>query len=167
MNHMKEEEVYQKLKDYSFRLLSIRPQSTEELKTKLLLYCRKKNIPQKYISHVLDDLIGLNYLNDTDFASWFIDRRQSVKPKGEKLIRLELLQKGIDKKIIDEAFEKNNKEDKNIDFENAKKIAIKKFILYKKMDPIYAKQRLSRYLYSKGFEWDLIERVIDSFRKKE
>lgn len=164
---MKEEEVYQKLKDYSFRLLSIRPRSTKELQVKLLFYCKKKSIPVQYIQTLVDELTDRKYLSDLEFAKWWKEQRESHNPKGERVIKMELQQKGVQSDIISELFFGKHKDRTNGEFEKAIRVATKKMRVYKNLDKKMVKIKLGNTLARRGFDWDTISKVIDSLTKKE
>lgn len=162
-----ENESYQKLKDYSFRLISIRPRSTPELSAKLLIYCNKKSIPSKYIHTLVKELTDRKYLNDFEFATWWKEQRESHNPKGERVIKMELQQKGVPSDIISELFSGKHKERTNGEFEKAIRVATKKMRVYKNLDKKMVKIKLGNTLARRGFDWDTISKVIDSLTKKE
>lgn len=57
------------------------------------------------IDLIIHKLKEQKFLNDTEFTKMWIRSRTEFKPKGERLIRFELSQKGISKDMIDEAFQ--------------------------------------------------------------
>src|SRR5260221_1827517 len=84
----------------SLRFLQIRRRSEKEI----VEYLTKKKVPEKTIADVLQFLKEKKYVNDTEFARWWIDQRTRVKPKGKRFIAIELQQKGVSKDIVDAAF---------------------------------------------------------------
>ena len=72
-----------------------------------------------------------NFINDTDFSKRFVELHK--KQYSEKVLRLKLFNKGIDKEIIDKVFTEN--EDTFDSIELIRKLLLKKCPeYYDKMD---------------------------------
>lgn len=160
-----EDEKYQVLKDYGLRLISIRPRSKKEISGKLSQYAEKRQFPANLTDKLLNELSELNLVNDEDFASWWTEQRRTFRPKGEKLIRLELLQKGIDKDVIDAVVSDENREGLS-DYDLAMKAMEKKLPRFQKLSTIKMKIKIRDFLFRRGFGWEIISKVIDSLVKK-
>lgn len=81
----------------ALRLLSYRPRSIKEIKKRLT----KTNADTHTINRVIDNLINQNLLNDREFAHWWVDQRVKFRPRGNYALTQELVQKGLDREIID------------------------------------------------------------------
>lgn len=156
-----EDEDCQKLKDYALKLLSFRPRSQKEITSKLQQYCIKKGFPIQTTEKVIAYLLGQNFISDYDFVKWWIDQRQSFNPRGMRVIKQELLSKGISKEIIEEILVNSN-DGKSKEVELAKQVINKKQYLLKKLSARDKKIKISQYLAGRGFDWDTIYKVIDS-----
>lgn len=159
-------ENYQKLRDYALRLLSFRPRSTKEISNKLKKFCAKRNFPDKYVDQVIEELKQQKFLDDREFVRWWIEQRQQHRPKGAKAIKLELLQKGIDKEIISSTAEGMRNDSIN-EYDLAMKVVNKKLNLFKNLSREKFKIKVRDLLLRRGFDWDTIHKVIDSLTKKE
>jgi regulatory protein len=93
------EDAVEKAKQSAYRYLSYRPRSTAEVRQNLL----KKEYDEPVVEQVLARLNELNLLNDRDFARFWIEQRETFKPRSQRALRQELYQKGISREIIDEA----------------------------------------------------------------
>ena len=92
---------YDKLLNYSFRLLSKKRYTTAEIEKKLKFYSKRRSIKEKEnIPKVLERLCELKYLNDEDYARDFVKSRTMFKPRGKILIRRELLMKGLKNELV-------------------------------------------------------------------
>jgi len=95
---MAREDERQRAKDFALKYLSYRSRSCQEMYDRL----RRKGYDEEVVEQVVHYLIDLKYLDDRKFAyDWscfLIDRKMA----GRKLIRYELLRKGIDEDIIEE-----------------------------------------------------------------
>lgn len=160
-----EDEKYQKLKDYSLKLLSIRPRSKKEISSKLSQFAKKRHLPENLIDKLLNEFSELNLLNDFEFSKWWIEQRRSFRPKGEKVIRLELLHKGVDKEVIDSAVIAINADGLS-DYDLAMKVAEKRLTRFQNLSPIQLKIKIRDFLFRRGFGWEIISKVIDSLVNK-
>lgn len=149
--------------------LSFRPRSEKEIRDYLSskgrsASGRKKEVPQEIINLVIDKLKEHKFLDDLEFAKWWIERRSK---KGIRLIKLELKQKGIDKDLVEKVINDSATEIVN-DFDKALSLAQKRVKRYKDMeDKRKVYEKLGRFLASKGFDYDIIKEVIDQILPKE
>lgn len=151
-----------KIKDAALKLLSRRLHSKYELINKLL----KKNFDKKLIHEVVDELISKNFLNDYEFCKAYFEERFYRKKIGINKIKAELIKKGIDRKIIEDVI---HSIDDNSSIDNAYELAKKKLNSYqfKKLDNQKIKQKLFSFLSSRGFQSDVIFKVIDKLNIHE
>lgn len=160
-----EDEKYQRLKNYAFRLLAIRPRSTKELKGRLIAYSIKNGFPQTLTDTLTAELTRGNFLNDLDFANWWRDQRALYKPVGAKLIKIELRGKGVAEELIEEVFAKGQTQTSEL--EKAFVLITKKKKAYRYLKAKELKIKLTGFLYRRGFDWNVIGKVIDSVIQKE
>lgn len=160
-----EDEKYQRLKDYALRLLGLRPRSISEIYIKLKRFCKKRNLPDKLSKKIIEELTEKKFLDDQEFAKWWIEQRRSFRPKGEKAISLELLHKGVNKEVIDSALIAISGEGLN-DYDLAMKVAEKRLTRFQNLSPIQLKIKIRDFLFRRGFGWEIISKVIDSLVKK-
>lgn len=159
------DENYQKLHDYALKLLSFRPRSAKEIKGKLLLYSAKWRISSEVLDQVIENLSEQNFINDREFVSWWIDQRQSFRPKGFKVIKLELLRKGISKEDID-AVSTEMENETISEYDLAMKVMEKKLTHMRGLFGERLKIKIRDLLFRRGFEWETIRKVIDSLTGK-
>lgn len=160
-----EDEAYLNLRNYSLKLLSYRPRSIREVSEKLKKYCIKKKISAETVNQVINYLKEQNFLNDEEFGRWWITQRNSFRPKGYQLIKLELMQKGIDKEIINRVISDTENKGEG-EFLTAMKVIEKKRNLLKNLKKDALKAKISRFLGSRGFSWETVFHVIDEVLQK-
>ncbi len=151
---------FEKYLNKSFHFLSFRPRSEKEVRDNLL----KKKASTEVIERVITSLNEHKFLNDQEFARWFIEQRLRFNPKGIRIIKMELKQKGIDQEIIDEAITNLSSDDGellNNDLESAKKLVEKKLPKYRGLEKQIIYQKLGAFLARRGFGWDTIKKSID------
>lgn len=119
-------------------------------------YLRKKEYNPGTIEYVIDKLNEYKYLDDENYAKSFV-LTYSSKYGKLKLISA-LRSKGVSDRIIDNVFSDELEIKSNI------KNVAEKYLKNKEINSqTYLK--LSRFLYSRGYEFDEINRVINELKK--
>lgn len=146
-----------RIRDAAFRLLARRLHSSHELKLKLI----KKKYDKSIIDNVIQSLKEQNYLDDDQFAKLLIEEKSVKKKFGRNKIKAELYKKGINKSIIDSVL---NNQDDELNYDNAIFLAKKKLKLLndKNTDKRKLKEKLFSFLLSKGYDSELIMKVINN-----
>lgn len=151
-------EEFARARQSALRYLSYRLRSERELRTKL----SDKEYPDDVIDRVLEQLRGAGLADDRRFASAFVHDARLRKPTGERLLRQQLLLKGIDRGVIDAVIGRAE----GGTGEAATALAAARTMLKKyrgsrkSSDAANQRQRLGRYLARRGFGWDVIAPVL-------
>lgn len=150
------ESVKGKLIEKTLKFISLRPRSINEVFVYLTL---RKEIPQNQAEEVINILLEKNFLNDFEFAKWFIKNRIDFGFNGVNKIKAELIAKKVSTETISKAlkeFDFQNESQKILEFieKNSKKIRAK--------DDLDLKKKLISRLLSKGFSYDQIKKALDS-----
>jgi regulatory protein len=140
----------------AYRFLSYRPRSEREIRD----YLQRKSKNSSAIPTVLAELRQQGYIDDVEFTKWWVEQRREQNPRGLRLIRSELLQKGVPQKIIDEVLDEFADPEKEI--EQAMIAARKKLGTYQSLQPQEFKRKMANYLARRGFGWDAISEVLES-----
>lgn len=122
---------------------------TEKLKT--------FELTQKEKDEILDYLIDNRFVNNTRFAQAFVKGKINQSGWGLNKIRFHLMQKGIDKKIIDEALQTYDEEAYRQRLIDVLKIKAK---TVKAENDFERNRKLAAYAMQKGFEANLVWEVI-------
>ncbi len=144
----------------ALRYLNIRSRSEKEVRDHL----KKKKADFQVVNLVVNKLKQQKFLNDEEFALLWIRSRTEFKPKGERLVRLELQQKGVSKDSIDKAFAAFDSVRDELHL--AKEILEKK---RKKFEPMERQERLNKagsLLARRGFNLDDIKKAIEEVFEK-
>ena len=88
-------------RDYCLKLITIKDRTEKEIRTKL----KEKSFNENTIDEEIEFLSNYGYINDKRYAEHFTSDAISLKKWGKARISSELLRRGIDKNIIDEAIE--------------------------------------------------------------
>lgn len=156
------ESNFLKAKDSAFRFLSRRHHSASELRTKLI----KKKYPKEIIENVLQDLADKNFLDDEQFAKAYIEEKSVKKKIGINRLKAELFKRGIDRKIVDKVL---SNVDSELSYDQALELAKRKseFLRLKEIDKRKLKSKIFSFLSSRGFESDIIMRVLNDLEPED
>lgn len=140
--------------DYALRLLSIKDYSEAQLKKKLKEYYYS----EATINRILEKMKFYGMINDERYAEKYIHDSLNIKKVGRRKIAFDLKSKGIPDSIT-----KEMDIDEETEFENAAFLAEKKLKSLKKDEK--QKEKLYRYLISKGFDYDTANRAVSNILK--
>ncbi len=127
--------------DVALRSLSKSVKTEKDIVKKLL----SKGFLEEIALETVEKLKGYGYINDQDYSNRYAETYKNRK--GKKLIKLELKQKGVDERVIDETLNAIESE-----LDTALKLA-EKYCKNKDKD-IKLKQKCYNYLLSKGFSYE-------------
>jgi len=96
----------QRAMDKALRLLARRPRSRHEISEALA----KAEFSPDISAQVITRLTEMDYLDDREFARWWVDNRSQFAPRGVRALQQELYQKGIPRPIITEALARLDEE---------------------------------------------------------
>ena len=140
--------------DVALHFLKFRPRTGFEIERKLR---QKKFLPQQ-ISQTIELLKKEDLINDLEFAKMWIENRNSLSPRGSKLLFLELRRLGGNTEICQQALAQDN----SSELEKAKTVLKQKKKIYRQLPPEKFRQKMIRLLAARGFSWDTIREVLHS-----
>ncbi|MBI2279935.1 MAG: RecX family transcriptional regulator [Bacteroidetes bacterium] len=117
---------------------------------------RAWNVKKEDWDSLIDKLMEQNFLNEKRYIEAFVRGKFLIKKWGKIKIKAELNHKKIYGKEIDEAIDNEIEEDEY--FKTIKNLIVKKKALLNESDK--SKEKLYRYLLSKGYEQELIFKFI-------
>ena len=118
------------------------------------------DLPEKEKTEILDYLLDNRFVDNERFAKAFVRGKVNQSGWGVNKIRFHLMQKGIDKELIDEALGQTDEEvyrQRLIDILKTKSKTVKAASDYEK------KRKLAAYAMQKGFEGPLVWEVVKEF----
>lgn len=142
--------------DAALRLLAARPRSEAELRERLT----RRGLPPDVIRHTLERLRDYGYVNDVEFARFWVASRSGATPRGRYVVRRELRAKGVAQDTAAEAMAALAEEDA------ARRAALKKARGLHGLDYQAFRTRLAGYLVRRGFSYDVVRRTVDALWKQ-
>ena len=127
-------------------------------------YLVKKEVEAEHIYQIMGKLEEQNLLDDKLFAEMFVRTRMNTSSKGPLLIKKELMEKGVEAQIAEEAI---GIYPYGIQYEKVSKLIEKKWNTAKK-DPFRKKiQQLQAALTQKGFTRDVIKDALANVNEEK
>ena len=123
------------------RLLARRPYSEKEVYNHLIRHWSEPDV-----NAAIAKLKELKFIDDAAFAAWYQESRLRSRPMSGKLLAFELKRKGISMTTNDDSMTMNDRQ-------SAEEALGKK-------KNLKTRQQAMRFLASRGFSWDTIEKVL-------
>lgn len=128
-------------------------------KEQLIAALKQKGFGEEAIETVLTELEQHGRIRDEKFAHAWVKKRQRSKPRSRKMMRRELLEKGIDETTVDRTLESiNDTQEEQL----ALRAAQKQVKRYKSLEHQVAKRRLYAFLLRRGFGYETIQKIVKS-----
>ena len=132
------------------RLLARRPYSSAEISR----YLRRHKIGDDIIQNVIDDLTEAKLIDDDAFAAYWVEQRETFRPRNRLALRQELSQKGIEREIVTEALSNTD------EIESARRVAQRQAGRWRGLPEAEWRTKMTRYLMRQGFPYDVVSEVV-------
>lgn len=111
---------------------------------------------EQVVNSLVQRLVRLKYVDDEEFAKWWIDQRvNAAKPRSLMAIVTELRKKGIDSDLVKQVWVSMGINTQSVLSQYSQKL-INRYDLHEKKD----RDRLVRHLLARGFRWEEIKSVL-------
>lgn len=141
--------------DRTLNFLSYRPRSRAEMERHL----RGRKLPDEIITWVMDRLVQARFVDDDEFANYWAANRQQFSPRGDRALRQEMRQKGVDREAIEKAVEKLPDERSR-----AEEAARRRLRGLRHLGPAAMEQKIVGFLARRGFGYEVARSVARSLR---
>jgi len=137
--------------DAALRFLGARPRSEREIRDRLA----KHEFAQPMIDATIERLRRIGLVDDTAFAEYWVEQRQTHRPRGGRLLKQELRAKGVDAEVVAAALPADDDE------HGAYQAAVRKAQSLRTMDERTFRQRLGGFLQRRGFDYETTRTVVN------
>ncbi len=144
--------------EQAVRFLAVRPRSVWEVRQKLERYRsrQKESLAEAHIDWITDKLLEQGYLNDEEFARFWVEQRNQFKPLAPRALRYELLRKGIAERTIEGVL------DGAVDADAAAlQAARSQARRWRALDEETFHKRMAAFLQRRGFSWAVVRDVLE------
>ena len=143
-------DAIERAKQSAYRYLSYRPRSVKEVRQNL----KKKGYQATTIEQVIDRLIELELLDDLGFARFWVEQRETFKPRSRRALRYELYQKGISSETVDQVVDDVD------ETAAAQRAGRKKLPIWSGLAEDQFKQKMGQFLQRQGFDYAIVRSVV-------
>jgi regulatory protein len=137
--------------------LSARPQSSTEVEKRLTRYGFESQVIDRVVQRLRDNLL----ISDEQFAKAWVENRTVFRPRGHKLMALELRQKGVSDLVIQEAL-KDAGDEEQLAYQLANRYARR---LEGREWQIF-RQRMGAFLVRRGFNYETVTPIVQQVWKE-
>jgi regulatory protein len=135
----------------ALRFLSYRPRSQVEVER----FLRRKAIAEDVICDVIARLEQAKYLDDEEFARFWLENRERFRPRGRRALRYELRQKGVSDEIITRLLDE-------VDDDVAAWLAVEgRLTRWAHLPGGEFRQKVVGYLSRRGFDYSTISLILE------
>jgi regulatory protein len=145
-------DLEEKAKNVAIGFIEYRPRSIAETRQHL----QKKEYPDDVIDRVVSRLEAVELLNDATFAQYWVEQRETFKPRSKMALQLELRQKGIDRTLIETAVSEVD------ELAAATQAAQAKVPRWQNLPKLEFRKKLTGFLQRRGFGYDIIREVNEA-----
>ena len=135
----------------AYRLLSYRPRSEAEIRERL----RRRDFDENTLESVITRLKEQGLVDDTAFAQFWKESRESSSPRSQWLTKRELRKKGVADDIINQVVSDVD------DNDSAYRAVIGKARSLPRTDYAVFRRRLGEYLKRRGFGYGVINHAVN------
>ena len=143
------EEVHH-ARERAVALLARRPRSANEITRQL----RRHQHDNDVIQLVIDDLTAAGLIDDNAFAAFWVEQRDTFRPRSRLALRQELSQKGLEREVVTEALQGLD------EIEAARRVARKQAGRWRALPEAEWRAKLTRYLLRHGYPYDVVGEVV-------
>ncbi|MGH7204565.1 MAG: regulatory protein RecX [Candidatus Levyibacteriota bacterium] len=139
-----------------YRYLSIRNRSEKEIRD----YLAEKKAEPEIIEAIVERLKKQKFLNDETFARSWVLQRARLRPRGKRLLQIELRQKGIADELIEQVLNEAHEEIPD-------EVTQAKRLIERRVKRLYDQPRqeiynkVGAFLARRGYGWEVIKKAID------
>ncbi len=148
---LKERDSYEKAHERALRFLSYRPRSEAEVRR----YLRGKAVPPDIEDEVIENLTRVKLLDDLAFARYWVENRETFNPRGLRMLRQELRQKGLSREIIAQVLADLDEE------KSACRAALERGRKLAHLDQASFRRKLGAYLLRRGFPYEVANLAVE------
>lgn len=135
----------------ALRFAGYRPRTEAEVQKKL----EEEGIPAETIAPIILRLREDGLLNDLRFAQGWVESRSTFRPRSRRLMAMEMRQRGVEPKAIDQALE-----DSSDDEALAYQAGLRKARQLTQADRETFRNRLTQFLARRGFSYSVIAPTV-------
>ncbi|MHB1316994.1 MAG: RecX family transcriptional regulator [Anaerolineae bacterium] len=153
IEQLRADDVIEKAYDRTLGYLSYRPRSADEIRR----YLAKRSLEPAAIDQIVARLERARLVNDREFAEFWVENRETFRPRGAWALRAELRQKGVADPVIEAALLELD------EHESAMRAAETAARRYGRQDRDDFYRHMIGYLQRRGFPYVIARKVTEVY----
>lgn len=143
----------------ALRFLAVRPRSQVEVRRNLQAYRPKdgRRLSASQIEWIIAKLQARQYLDDREFARFWVEQRNRFRPVAPRALRYELRQKGVKDSVAQEIIDQLS--DATSACEAAARSRLYRW--QEETNPAQFRRKMGGFLQRRGFDYEVARGVID------
>jgi regulatory protein len=137
--------------DKALGFLGYRPRSRAELE----VYLARRKVPPAVTQTVLARLTAVGLVDDDAFARYWVENRESFRPRGRRSLRFELRRKGVPDAVVETATREIDEADSA--YRAAQDLAQR----LSNLDSQTFRRRLAGFLQRRGFDHEVVKETVN------
>jgi len=147
---LQEADAEEQAHERALKLLSSRPRSESEIRQRL----SGPEVPEARVTAVITRLKSAGLVNDEAFANFWVENRNTFRPRSKRALQMELKRKGVTGATLDQALTETD------DAQAARQLATQRAKrLSQYLWPEF-RQKLGDYLLRRGFDYETVATVV-------
>ncbi len=156
LQELADKDLRQRCFNSALRFLGYRPRSESEIRQRLTRHGFENDIIDKTVGKLKD----MGYVDDTAFARFWVENRETFSPRSRRMAKFELKRKGLEVGIIEQAVSEINEK------ESAYRAAQDRARCLTALDYQDFRLRLGQYLGRRGFGYGIINEIVERIWKE-
>jgi len=146
---------FQKTLGKLLKFAMMRPRSEKEIRSWLW----RKKVAEVMYKDYFSRLKHFELIDDEKFARWWVEQRREFSPRAERIIKQELLIKGIKREIIDDVLGESKVDEVKV----AVGLLSKKKSGWKALGKEVLARKSLEFLLRKGFGWEVARKAVKEY----
>ncbi len=156
LEELAEKDLRQRCFNSAVRFLGYRPRSESEIRQRLAKHGFENEVIEKTVARLKE----YRYVDDTEFARFWVENREALRPRSKRLTKMELKRKGLEADIIEKAVSEIDETD------SAYRAATSRARRLESLDHNDFRLRLGQYLGRRGFNYGIIKEITEKVWKE-
>src|SRR3972149_4272596 len=145
---------FQKTLDKLLKFATLRPRSEKEIRD----WFRRKKVHESLTPKLFERLTRIDLVDDKKFAEWWVGQRLQFKFKSKRDLENELRMKGVNRDIVSQVISELVSQADAVRM--AKELLEKIKYRWERLPRLEAEKKMSEYLARKGFNWEIIRKLV-------
>ncbi len=146
---------FQKTLEKLLKFAMMRPRSEKEIRGWLW----RKKVAEVMYKDYFCRLKHFELIDDEKFARWWVEQRREFSPRAERIIKQELLIKGIKRDVIDDVLGESKVDEVKV----AVGLLSKKKSGWKALGKEVVERKSLEFLLRKGFGWEVARKAVKEY----